>query len=108
MTETISRPQRSGAVAERDPDHERWARYWQEMRQHSLTLIEQAFDEVARAFDAGEAGGAVDVVMFCADESQSAMGIVTALHNLLAATFRERQVASEYRAGVAIDDLVTM
>ena len=90
----------------KDPDHDQWAAYWQEMREESITLISQAFDQVAELFADNDAGAAVDVVMFCAQESQSAIGIADAVHDLLTHHMSTHQVAAEYRAGVSMSDLI--
>ena len=68
-------------------DHDRWAAYWQEMRAESLTHVGVAFDMVAEAFDAGDSRAAVDVVLFCADESTGVHGICGAIVDLLLKTY---------------------
>lgn len=99
---------RDPAPAERDPDYDKWAAYWEQMAQEALGFVADAFDWVAKSLAAGEASGAVDVVVFCAEESRGGMGIVTALHNLLATHYREHQIADEARAGVGMNELVKM
>jgi hypothetical protein len=96
------------ASAGRDPDHEKWARYWQEMREECIRHVGSAFDHVAKSFEAGETEGTVALVLFCADEARGCHGILGALQDLLARYFKDYQVSSEAQAGVSIDDLVTM
>lgn len=111
-TVTAAAPERiraidgNGHMPERDPDYEKWAAYWQAMREYSFNLLGEAFDEVAESLAAGGDYGTVEVVMFCAEESRSLMGITVALYNLLRHNLGAHQVAVEHQAGVAMDDLV--
>jgi hypothetical protein len=89
-----------------DQERATYARYWQEMREESIRLISDAFDEVAERYALGETSAVVDVVMFCAEEYGSTMGIITALTRLLTASFTAHQVAAEYRDGISISELV--
>lgn len=86
-------------------DHERWAGYWREMRQHSITLIGDAFDDVARRFDARDTRAAVELVMFASDEDKSAKGIADAIYALLRRSMTEHSIANDYEDGVPIEAL---
>lgn len=93
-----------------DPDYERWAAYWREMREQSLILLGEAFDAVGDAFAAGDARAAVDVLMFCADESNhgSQFGIYAAIGDLLMKYNRDLQAADEIRDGVSMSEVVKL
>ncbi len=91
-----------------DPDRERWAAYWQEMRREAIGHLGDAFDMVAKRLEAGDARAAADVVVFCADESNGRRGIIGAICDLLLTTYTAHQIASEVEAGCALGDLVPM
>jgi hypothetical protein len=90
-----------------DPDHERWARYWLEMRQECINHVGDAFDHVMKRFDAGETEGAIALVLFAADESKP-NGVYGALADLILKYSLEFQMSDEHKAGVAVEDLVEM
>lgn len=103
-----SRPAR--VPVNQDPDYEKWAAYWQEMRRQSLVGIGEAFDQVAKDFASGDARAAIDVLLFCSDESGSGAkgGIYAAIGDLLMKHWRALQAADEYRNGCSMSDLIKM
>ena len=115
MTETITAPQAPDLGDTRDPyqgapqrdaDRARWARYWQEMRQHCIRLTEEAFDDVTRRFATGETWAAVEIVQFAAVEDVDAKGIVRALHELLMNGLTAHSIARDYEDGVPMEELL--
>lgn len=93
-----------------DPDYPMWAAYWREMREEAVILVGEAFDIVAKQFAAGDARAAVDVLMFCSDESGhgSKFGIYGAIGDLLLRHQREQQAADEIRAGNSMHEVIGM
>lgn len=91
--------------AKPDPERERWAAYWQDMRTEALSHVGGAFDHIAQCFEAGETEGIAAIAMFCAEESHGS--VYRAIIALITRFSCEYQISMEIHRGYTdMDGLV--